>query len=146
MVLIMCTPKLTTDNNFNGLCNVLDEHATLEVMVELMVHKMELIANVHKSLLENVEHVQKKQQEVYATRKGLQIFDGFEKNKVKMCKPSKKKSLVHNQEGPYIFVDYKNGKGPHMLDHGSRICVVKDLNEQHWERAKRDLQLYHSAN
>jgi hypothetical protein len=57
----MCTPKLTTDNNFNGLCNVLDEHATLEVMVELMVHKMELIANVHKSLLENVEHVQKKQ-------------------------------------------------------------------------------------
>jgi hypothetical protein len=59
-----------------------------------MVHKMELIA---KSLLENIEQVQKKQRKVYATHKGLQIFDGFEENnKVKMCKPGKKKYLVCN--------------------------------------------------
>jgi len=27
-------------------------------------------------------------------------------------------------------MDYKDGKGPHMHDHGSRIFVVKDLSEQ----------------
>lgn len=58
---------------------------------------MEVIANVHKSLLENIEQVRKKQRKVYATRKGLQIFDGFdENNKVKMCKLGKKKPLVRN--------------------------------------------------
>jgi hypothetical protein len=108
---------------------------------------MELIVNVHKSLLENIEQVQKQQKKVYAARKGLQIFDGFEENnKVKMRKLGKKKSLVRNWEGPYIFVDYKDGKGPHMQNHGSRICVVKNLNEQYWEHARRDLQLYHFAN
>jgi hypothetical protein len=34
----------------------------------------------------------KKPKKVYVARKGLHIFDGFEENnKVKMCKPSKKK-------------------------------------------------------
>jgi hypothetical protein len=47
-----------------------------------------LIARVHKTLLENVEQAQRKQRKVYATRKGLQTFEGFTKNaKVKMRKP-----------------------------------------------------------
>jgi hypothetical protein len=52
---------------------------------------------VHKSLLENVEHVQRKQKKVYAIRKGLQTFEGFTKNsKVKMRGPRKKISLLNN--------------------------------------------------
>jgi hypothetical protein len=47
--------------------------------------------------------------------------------------------LINNREGPYMFVDYKDENGYQVLDHGSRICIVKDLDEQHWERARRDL-------
>jgi hypothetical protein len=60
-----------------------------------------LIASVHKSLLENVEHVQRKQRKVYVARKGLQTFEGFiENTKVKMHRTRKKKSLLINWEGP----------------------------------------------
>jgi hypothetical protein len=60
-----------------------------------------------------------------------------------MCKFGKKKTIMCNWEGPYIFVDYKDGKGLQVQDHGSRICVVKYLKEQYWEHSRRDLQLYH---
>jgi phage shock protein A len=33
-----------------------DEHENPKVIVDQMILKMQLIANVHKSLLENVEH------------------------------------------------------------------------------------------
>jgi len=73
---------------------------------------MQPITNVHKTLLENVEHVQKKQKKLYATKKRLQTFESFTKNaKVKVCKPRKKKSLLSKWEGPYFFVEYKDGKG-----------------------------------
>ncbi len=143
MVLIGCTPRLTIDNNLNGLCDVFDEQASPEVMANQMILKMQLIANVQKSLFENVEHAQRRQRKVYATRKGLQTFEGFiENTKVKMRRPGNKRSLFSNQEGPYIFVDYKDGKGFQEQDHGSRICILKDLKGQCWERLKRDLQLY----
>jgi hypothetical protein len=71
-----------------------------------------LIASVHKSLLENVEHVQRKQRKVYVAIKGLQTFESFiENTKVKMHRPGKKKSLLINWEGPYFFVDYKRWQG-----------------------------------
>lgn len=60
MVLTARTSKLTIDNNLNGLCDIFDEHVGLEIVAKQMVLKMQLIANVHKSLLENMEHVQKK--------------------------------------------------------------------------------------
>jgi len=83
---------------------------------------------VHKSLLENVEHAQRKQRKVYVARKGLQTFEAFVENtKVKMCKPKKKRSLFSNWEKPYIFIDYKDGKGYQEQDHGGRICILKDL-------------------
>jgi len=56
MVFIGRTPILTIDNSLNGLCDVFDEHASLEIMANQMILKMQLIASVHKSLLENVEH------------------------------------------------------------------------------------------
>jgi hypothetical protein len=101
---------------------------------------------VHKTLLENVEQDHKRQRKVYAARKGLQTFEGFTENaKVKMCKPGKKRSLLSNWEGPYFFVEYKDGKAFQEQDHGNRISILKDLNGQCWERSRRDLQLYLSV-
>jgi len=88
-----------------------------------MILKMQLIASVHKSLIENVEHAQRKQKNVYVARKGLQTFEGFAKNsKVKMHRLGKKILLFSNWEGPYIFIDYKDGKGSQKQDHGSKYA------------------------
>ncbi len=90
-------PKLTIDNNFNGLCNIFNEHANPQVVTDQMILKMQLIASVHKSLLKNVEDVQKKQRKVYVARKGLQTFEDFvENSKVKMRRPRKKILLLNN--------------------------------------------------
>ncbi len=95
---------------------------------------------MHKSLLENVEHAQKKQRKVYAAKKGLQTFEGFiENTKVKMHRLGKKRSLLSNWEEPYFFVDYKDGKGFQEQDHGSRICIFKDFKGQCWEQSRKDL-------
>jgi hypothetical protein len=111
-----------------------------------MILKMWLIASVHKTLLENVEHAQKRQRKVYATRKGLQTFESFIENaKIKMRRPGKKRSLLSNWEGPYFFVEYKDGKGFQEQDHGSRIYIFKDLKGHCWEQSKRDMQLYLST-
>ncbi len=147
MVLTRCTPRLTIDNNFNGLCYVFDEFVSLEVTAKQMVQKMQLIVVLHRSLLENVKHAQKKQRKTHVICKGMQTFDGFESdNKVKMHRLGKNKSLMCNWEGPYMFVGYKDRKGLQKKDHANTICIVEDLKEQHWERATRDLQLYHSIN
>ncbi len=112
MVFTGYTPKFTIDNSLSGLCDVFDEQESLKIMANQMILKMQLIASVHKSLFENVEHVQRKQMKVYVARKGLQTFEGFTKNtKVKIHKPGKKRSLLNKWEGSYIFVDYKDGKG-----------------------------------
>jgi hypothetical protein len=60
MVFTGRTPRFTIDNNLNDLCDVFDDHASLEVMAYQMILKMQLITSVHKSLLVNVEHVQRK--------------------------------------------------------------------------------------
>jgi hypothetical protein len=97
LVLTGRTPRLTIDNSLNGLCDVFDEQKSLEIMAYQMILKMQLIASVHKSLLENVEYAQRKQRKVYVARKGLQTFEGFTENtKVKMRRPRKKRSLFSN--------------------------------------------------
>jgi hypothetical protein len=104
---------------------------------------MQLIASVHKTLLENVEHAQRKQRKVYVAKKGLQTFESFiENTKVKMCRPRKKRLLLSNSKGPYFFVEYKDGKGFQEQDHGNRMCIFKDLKGQCWEWSRKDLQLY----
>ncbi len=74
MVLTSRMHKLTIDNNLKGLCDAFNEQASLEVMANKMILKMQLIANVHKFLLKNVEHAPRKQIKVYVARKGLQTF------------------------------------------------------------------------
>jgi hypothetical protein len=39
-----------------------------------MINKMQLVANIHKVLVENVEQVEKKQRKVYATKKKVVII------------------------------------------------------------------------
>jgi hypothetical protein len=50
---------------------VFDEQDNPKVIAKQMILKMQLIVNVHKTLLENVEHAQRKQRKVYAAKKGL---------------------------------------------------------------------------
>ncbi len=112
MVLMEQSFQLTTDNNFHGLCDVVDEQEGTEAMSEQMVQKFQLISSIHKFVLENVEQAQKKQHKVNASQKGLQFFEGFERRdvKVKSQKLGKKKNLVGSWEGPNDFVGYKDPK------------------------------------
>jgi hypothetical protein len=52
MVLISRAPRLTIDNNLSGLCDVFDKQESPKIMANQMIFKMQLIASVHKSLLE----------------------------------------------------------------------------------------------
>jgi hypothetical protein len=84
-------------------------------------------------LLENVEQTQKKQCKVYAFKKGLQMFEGFEGEgvKVKMHKLGKKKNLVSSWERPYVLSCTRMGKGFEDQDEGGKTCDIKDLDEKH---------------
>lgn len=77
-----------------------------------MVSKMELVVQLHESLLENVDQAQKKHKKTYASRKGHIMFQSFGDEKVlmKMKKPRKNKSLLASWEGPYMFAGYKDRK------------------------------------
>ncbi len=57
---------------------------------------MELVAQLHQSLLDNVDQVQKKQHKTYVARGGWLLFVGFKvgDNWVKMKKGKKWKNLV----------------------------------------------------
>jgi hypothetical protein len=55
MVLTRRTSRLTCDNSLAAFINVEEEELTLEEMTQLMVEKLELISNMHSSMLENVD-------------------------------------------------------------------------------------------
>ncbi len=93
---------------------------------------MQLISSIHKFVFENVEQAKKTQLKFYASRKGLHMFEGFEGKGVK----GKKKNLTSSWERPYVFVTYKDGKGSHNQDEGGKTCIIKDLDEKHWEKAR----------
>jgi hypothetical protein len=63
--LIQRSPHLTVDNSLNGLCVIVDEQVGHKVMAEQMINKVQLVTNIHKVLLENVEQAQKKQWKMY---------------------------------------------------------------------------------
>jgi hypothetical protein len=39
-------------------------------------------------------------------------------------------------KGLMFFVTYKDGKGSHDQDEGGKTCIIKDLDEKHWENAR----------
>ncbi len=57
MIIMGMTPRLTIDNRLNSLTQVMDDQIDLEEMTLQMVFKMELVAQFHESLLENVDRV-----------------------------------------------------------------------------------------
>jgi hypothetical protein len=63
------------------------------------------------------------------------MFFGFKEGEtyVKRKKLGKKKSLVFNWEGPFLFVKYLDGSGYIDHDEGGRICVIKGKEEQLWD-------------
>lgn len=64
---------------------------------------------------------------------------------VKMKKLRKKKSLISSWEGPFLFVNYLDGKGFLEQDEGGRICVIKGQDGELWDRPKKYLQVYYVA-
>jgi hypothetical protein len=49
---------------------MVDDVADITTTTEQFVKKIKLISNIHENVLLNVEHAQKKQNTIYATRKG----------------------------------------------------------------------------
>jgi hypothetical protein len=133
MVLTGCSPRLIVNNSLSGLCAIVDEQVGHEAMVEHMINKLKLVANIYKTLLENVEQAQKKQWKIYVASKGLQLLKGLRKGIPKL-KPSKKRNLMGSWEGPYHFVNNMDGKGCQQHDEGSRTCIIKDLGGKCWEK------------
>jgi hypothetical protein len=63
---------------------------------------------MHKTILGNNEMAQVQHKTFYALQKGKQLFSSFQLglDLVKMKKLGKKKSLIGNWEGLYLYVGY----------------------------------------
>jgi hypothetical protein len=96
MILTRRTPRLNVNNSLNSLIKIVVAHMELKDVASHMVKKLELVASLHESLLENLEHAQKKQKMTNFTKKGHMMFVGFDEKKVwiKMQKLDKKKVIV----------------------------------------------------
>ncbi|CAM6020256.1 unnamed protein product [Sphagnum balticum] len=114
------------------------------ILAELMVEKIKLTFDMDSSLLENVDKTQKRQRRNYATGKGKQEFVGLDEGKtmIKMRKPGKKRALLANWEGSYVFVKYKDKKGCREFDDGCQVCILKGIDGKQWECVRRDLQVF----
>lgn len=63
---------------------------------------------------------------------------------VKINKWGHKKVLSFScREGPYRFVWYVDGNGDVDFDERSKICIIKDVDEQWCECLRRDIGIYH---
>ncbi len=145
MVLTSRSPRLRADNYLRTLTNVVDDGVDVEQLAAQFLEKVELIASIHKSVLINVEHAQKKQRSTYASKKGKHMFEGLiaGETMVKMKKPGKKRALAASWEGPYQFIGHVDGKGNHDFEEGCRLCIVQNADGRQWERSRRDLQIYY---
>jgi hypothetical protein len=121
------------------------DELTLYEMTQLMVEKLKLIFYIHASVLEDVDQAQTRQHRSYAARKGKQEFSRLEAGRtmVKMRKPGKKRTLLANWERPYTFVKYKDEKCCKEFDDGYQVCILQGIDGKQWERAMRDLHVFH---
>jgi hypothetical protein len=147
MILIGRSPRLRADNYLNALTDVTNDGAHVEVAATQFLQKMRLIASIHESVLLNVEQAQKKQRTTYATKKGKHLFEGLvaRETMVKMRKPGKRRTFTTSWESPYQFVGHADGKGNFDFEEGCRICIIQDADGRHWERFRRDLQIYYAS-
>jgi hypothetical protein len=145
MILTGRTPRLRADNHLDTLTTVTNDGDDVEVAAAHLVQKMELIASIHEDVLLNVEQAQKKQRRAYAARKGKHLFEGLiaGETMVRMKKSGKKRALAASWEGPYQFMGHTDGEGNFDFEEGCRICTIQDAAGNQWERARRDLQIYH---
>ncbi len=125
---------------------MMDDQNAPEYMTLHMVSKMELMVQHHDFLLKNVDQAHKKYKKTYATKKGHVMFQSFGERElsVNMKKPCKNKSLLASWDGPYLLVSYKNDKGCQVQDEGAKICILKDKDDQTWQRTRRHLDIYHT--
>ncbi len=147
MILTGRSPCLRADNYLNALTDVTDDGADVKVVAAQFVQKVRLITSIHENILLNVEQAQKKQRNIYATRKGKHLFKGLVAGvtMVKMKKPGKRRALTASWEGPYQFVGHADGKGNFDFEEGCRICIIQDADGRQWERSRRDLQIYYAS-
>ncbi len=147
MILTGRSPRLRADNYLNALTDVTDDGADVEVVAAQFLQKVRLIASIHENILLNVEQAQKKQRNIYATRKGKHLFEGLVVGvtMVKMKKLGKRRALTASWEGPYQFVGHADGKGNFDFEEGCRMCIIQDADGRQWERSRRDLQIYYAS-
>jgi hypothetical protein len=62
-----------------------------------------------------------------------------------MKKHGKNKSLISIWGGPFLFVNYLDGKDFLEQDERGCICVIKGHDGELWDRPGRDLQVYYVA-
>jgi len=145
MILTGWTPRLRADNYLHALTDETDDNIGVEAMAAQFLQKMKLVTSIHENVLFNIEQAQKTQRVTYASRRGKHVFEGLVAGEtmVKMKKPGKRRALIANWEGPYLFVGHTNGKGNLEFEEGSRICIVQDADGCKWERFHHDLQIYY---
>ncbi len=118
----------------------------MEVAAAQFLQKVELIVSIHDNVLPNVEHAQKQQKKIYATRRGKYLYEGLiaGQTMVKMKKPGKRRALTASWEGPYQFIEHTDGKGNLDFEEGYRSCIIQDADGHQWERSRRDLQIFYA--
>lgn len=116
----------------------------LAITTGQMLNKLQSIARMHGEVVENVNQVQIKQKQAYASKKGKHMFVRLKEGitYVEMKKPSRKISLAFSQEGLFVFVKYLDGNGNIEQDEGSIICVVKGKEEQLQDKPRRDYNCF----
>jgi hypothetical protein len=96
MVLIGRSPRLRADNYLNALTGVVNDGVDVEQIAAQFLENVDLIVNIHESVLLNVEQAQKRQRSTYANRTGKHLLEGLiaGKTMVKMKRPGKKRALA----------------------------------------------------
>jgi len=137
MILAGRTPQLRADNFLQALTDEMDENGSMEDVAAQFLQKVELIANLHNSVLINVEQAQMRQKKHYATRKGKHLFEGLIAGltMVKMKKLGMRRALSASWEGPYKFIGHTDGKGNLEFEEGCRMCIIQDAAGNQWERS-----------
>jgi len=73
MVLTRKTPRFTCDNNLAAFINLEEEEFTLEEMTLLIVDKLELISNMHSSMLKCGPRIEEATQKLCCAKRQTRV-------------------------------------------------------------------------